>query len=117
MSLQERLNEYVRACFTGIWIESHEHQDALTEIAQLCHQQDWRLATWDIEQGLQLPGREVEAASSDPLAAIRSINSLATPDGSGDPGAAELPPLHPIGGGRASSWPARSSPENKTARS
>ncbi len=81
MSLQERLNEYVRACFTGIWIESHEHQDALTEIAQLCHQQDWRLATWDIEQGLQLPGMEVEAASSDPLAAIRSINSLATPDG------------------------------------
>jgi hypothetical protein len=41
---------------------------------------------WDIEQGLQIPGGADDAASdtggTDPLAAIRSINSLATPDGS-----------------------------------
>ena len=54
MSLTERLAEYVRACFTGLWIESHEHQDALVAIAQLCRQEDWRLATWDIEQGLRV---------------------------------------------------------------
>jgi len=45
MSLMERFSEYVRACFTGLWIESHEHQDALIAIAQLCHQEHWRLAT------------------------------------------------------------------------
>ena len=33
MQLSNRLSEYARACFTGIWIQSHEHQDALTEIA------------------------------------------------------------------------------------
>ncbi|MFZ9090061.1 MAG: hypothetical protein ACO3FE_08215 [Planctomycetaceae bacterium] len=33
MSLTERLAEYVRACFSGIWIESHEHQDALVAIS------------------------------------------------------------------------------------
>jgi len=81
MTLKERLGEYVRACFTGIWIESHEHQDAVIAIAQLCLQEEWRLATWDIEQGLQIAGTEVETSGNDPLAAIRSANSLAMPDG------------------------------------
>ena len=82
MKLTNRLSEYVRACFTGIWIESHEHQDALTEIAQLCLDQQWQLATWDIESGLNVQGQaEQDASGNDPLAAIRSINALATPDG------------------------------------
>jgi hypothetical protein len=82
MPLAERLAEYVRACFTGIWIESHEHQDALTEIASLCREEDWQLATWDIDAGLSIPGQtETDTASSDPLAAIRAVNSLATPEG------------------------------------
>ena len=82
MKLTNRLSEYVRACFTGIWIESYEHQDALTEIAQLCLDQQLQLATWDIESGLNVPGQtEQDASSNDPLAAIRYINALATPDG------------------------------------
>ena len=56
MQLTSKLAELVRACFTGIWIESHEHQDAMTEIAQLCRQEEWRLAAWDIERGLHIPG-------------------------------------------------------------
>ena len=56
MTLSERLAEYVRACFTGIWMESHEHQDALTEIARLCGDEDWQLATWDVDGGLQTAG-------------------------------------------------------------
>lgn len=81
MSLTKRLGEYVRACFSGIWVTSHDHQDALVAIAQLCHQEDWRLATWDIEQGLKVPGAEIEATGNDPLAAIRAVNSLVAPDG------------------------------------
>ena len=42
MSLCERLQEYVSACFTGLWIQSHEHDDALREITQLCRVQHWR---------------------------------------------------------------------------
>jgi hypothetical protein len=81
MSLSERLSEYVEACFTGLWIQSHEHEDALAEIARLCHERQWRLALWDIERGLQVPGEAAEdAASSDPLAAIRAVNSLAVSD-------------------------------------
>jgi hypothetical protein len=81
MSLIERFGEYVRACFTGLWIESHEHQDALMAMAQLCRQEHWRLATWNIEQGLRVDGSAVEGGGSDPLAAIRAVNSLATADG------------------------------------
>ena len=33
MTLKTTFNEYVRACFTGIWIESHEQQEALAELA------------------------------------------------------------------------------------
>jgi SpoVK/Ycf46/Vps4 family AAA+-type ATPase len=82
MQLTNRLSEYVRACFTGIWIESREHQDALTEIAGLCLQEDWQLATWDIDSGLNVPGQtEPVTESPDPLAAIRAVNALATPEG------------------------------------
>jgi hypothetical protein len=59
---------------------------SLREIAQLCHEQNWRLAKWDVEQGLQIPGQgngqPTDAGGSDPLAAIRSINALASPDSS-----------------------------------
>lgn len=83
MTLTERLSEYIRACFSGIWIESHEHHDALSEIAQLCREEGWRLATWDIESGLVIPGQAspAEAGGQDPLAAIRSVNALATDQG------------------------------------
>jgi hypothetical protein len=85
MALSEVLSEYVRACFSGIWICSHEHDDALREIAQLCQQQSWSLATWDIGAGLQHPDTthedETAATTQDPVAAIRAINALATPDG------------------------------------
>ncbi len=80
MSLRHRLSEYVRACFTGIWIESHEHQDAIAEMAQLCHDENWQMATWDVESGLSISG-QTESGSNDPLGAIRSINALASAGG------------------------------------
>ena len=76
MRLTSKLAELVRACFTGIWVESHEHLDAMTEIAQLCRQEGWRLAAWDIERGLYVPGQPApapgDAGGQDPLAAIRA---------------------------------------------
>ncbi|WP_425619160.1 AAA family ATPase [Anatilimnocola sp. NA78] len=78
MSLTERLDELVRACFTGIWIESHEHEDALAEIAQLCRAQDWRLAVWDLDQGLNLVGAPsgTSPVAADPLSAVKVAGSL-----------------------------------------
>jgi hypothetical protein len=39
MTLSSRLVEYISAAFTGIWIQSHEHLDALGEIVQALAQQ------------------------------------------------------------------------------
>ena len=33
MLLSQRLVEFISACFTGLWVVSHEHDDALAEIA------------------------------------------------------------------------------------
>jgi len=82
MPLAQSLSEYVRACFTGLWIESHEHQDALSEIAGLCRREQWRLVTWDIDRGLDVGGNEPTTNSAqDPLSAIRALGSLASADG------------------------------------
>ena len=83
MSLRQQLAEYVRACFTGLWIESHEHPEALMEISSLCRDEGWRLATWDIDSGLSVPGSTVESTSNstDPLSAIRAAGSLAQAEG------------------------------------
>ena len=64
ISLSTDLREYIAACFTAIWIQSHEHEDALAEIAQLCRDENWRLATWDVAQGLQIAGQSDEADST-----------------------------------------------------
>jgi hypothetical protein len=85
MTLAERLSEYGRACFKGIWVQSFEHDEAITEIARRCRQQRWSLATWDIDRGLTVVGRDEGSDTAvnapDPLAAIKAIGSLATPDG------------------------------------
>jgi hypothetical protein len=84
MTLTQRLTEYIAACFTGLWIESAEHDEALNEIAQMCGQENWRLAVWDVERGLQIPnqpnGQQADSGGNDPLAAIRSLGALAAPD-------------------------------------
>jgi hypothetical protein len=82
--LSETLREYIAACFTGLWVQSHEHADALTEIAGLCRNEDWQLATWDVDAGLSIssqPDETESAGGNDPLAAIRAVNTLATSDG------------------------------------
>lgn len=76
MSLSERLEENVRACFAGIWIRSNEHEDAVMEIANLCREQEWRYATWDIDQGLRVAGQSIDDGISDPLTAVRSAQSI-----------------------------------------
>ena len=84
MNLSRQLNEYVSACFTALWVQSHEHDDALTEIARMCHEQQWQLATWDIHRGLSIRGQngaDTDDGSYDPLAAIRALDRLGSTDG------------------------------------
>ena len=84
MTLIEKLTEYIAACFPALWIQSFEHDDALADIAGLCREQGWRLASWDLDGGLQIAGADEGTASdaggSDPLAAVRSLGALASPE-------------------------------------
>ncbi len=84
MSLRAQFTELIAACFSGIWVLSHEHQDALTEIGQACRDEGWSLAVWDVSRGLQLPGQPGNPPDTggDPLAAIRALSTLATPENS-----------------------------------
>ncbi|MBL8829739.1 MAG: AAA family ATPase [Planctomycetaceae bacterium] len=80
MTLASTLQEHIRAAFSGLYIQTVEPEDALSEIATLCHAQAWRLATWDLNQGLTIFGAaqsDSAPTASDPLAAIRSLAALA----------------------------------------
>ena len=81
MTLSNALREYIAAAFPGIWVESHEHEEAIREIAALCKEQKWSMATWDIDTGLQ-SGAGAALAAPDPLTAVRALANMAVPDSS-----------------------------------
>ena len=87
MTLKERLLEYVSACFTGLWVQTFEDSEALREIAELCREHHWPLATWDVDRGLEVAGLPADVAhaaggGADPIAAVKALAALAAPDGS-----------------------------------
>jgi hypothetical protein len=85
LTLTEQLTDYVRAAFSGIWIQTFEPDEAQREIARLAQQQEWRLAVWDIAGGLRLPAEpdtvRTDCPAGDPLAVLRAVPTLADPDG------------------------------------
>lgn len=86
MPLAESLIDYIRAAFTGLWVQTQEPDEAEREILRLAKEQSWQVACWDISQGLRLPGNQKPlpndaTASGDPLAVLRALPTLATADG------------------------------------
>ena len=84
MRLTEQLRDYVNAAFTGLWVQTQEPDEAEREILQLSRERRWRIAVWDVAQGLRVAGStgsSAESAAGDPIAAIRAISALAEPDG------------------------------------
>src|SRR5436305_12530 len=47
VTLTQQLTDYVRAAFAGLWVQTHEPDEAEREIADLCQQHDWQLKSWD----------------------------------------------------------------------
>lgn len=53
--LKPTLSEYILASVPGIWIQTHEHEDAFEALAQLCRERtkkDWLLFRWDVSHKL-----------------------------------------------------------------
>ena len=55
MGLTEQLTDYVHAAFSGIWIHTSEPDEAERDIVRHARRQRWRVAAWDLAQGLRLP--------------------------------------------------------------
>src|SRR5215470_6892982 len=85
MQLAEQLTDYVHAAFSGLWITTSEPDEAEREIVQHARQQGWRVAIWDVANGLRLadsPGTfRPDAGPGDPLAALRALPGLADANG------------------------------------
>src|SRR5436309_6480591 len=85
MGLTEQLTDYVHAAFSGIWIHTSEPDEAERDIVQHARRQRWRVAAWDLAQGLRLPAPAdappTGSAAGDPLAALRALPALADPAG------------------------------------
>src|SRR5262245_22116186 len=75
MMLKNQLSEHVRACFPGLWVRSHEHDDALAEIAELCRERGQQLLRWDCDRGLAIGARGDGDGNTDPLAALRALTA------------------------------------------
>ena len=85
MKLCDHLTDYVNAAFTGLWVVSHEADEAEREIVQHAKAEDWKLAVRDVANGLRFPnsksGGSTEVGGGDPLAVLRSLSALASENG------------------------------------
>ena len=84
MKLADQLTDYINAAFTGLWIQSFEPDEAEREIIQHARQKKWKLAVWDVANGLRVPGSQdakTDAGSGDPLAALRALPALGDKNG------------------------------------
>jgi len=85
MKLTEQLTDYVHAAFSGLWVQTHEPDEAEREIVRHAREQNWKVAVWDMANGLRLPhaanGTRPEAGAGDPLAALRALPALAEANG------------------------------------
>jgi hypothetical protein len=85
MTLAEQITDYVHAAFTGLWVQTSEPDEAERDMLRLARDQRWRVAVWDVANGLRLAdadgGPAHDSAAGDPLAALRALPALAERDG------------------------------------
>lgn len=81
--LADQLIDYVHAAFSGLFIHTSEPDEAEREIAELAQRHNWKLAVWDIANGVRFPGTNahLDVGAGDPLAVLRALPTLATKDG------------------------------------
>src|SRR6185295_12474928 len=82
MSLPEQLRDYVNAAFAGLWVQTQEPDEAESEIRQSATVHKWRVAVWDVAQGLRIGGQpgSPDPNAGDPLAALRALSGMADPE-------------------------------------
>jgi hypothetical protein len=84
-TLSTRLHELISACFTAVWVQTHEPHEAAREITNLCRAENWRLGIWNCDSGVQFPIEQIAipgvTETQDPLAVVRALPSIANGSG------------------------------------
>ena len=84
-TLSNRLHELISACFTGIWVQTHEPHEAAREITDLCRAENWRLGIWNCDSGVQFPIEQIVipgvTETQDPIAVIRALPQVSQGSG------------------------------------
>lgn len=58
MLMSDNVALYMRAGFSGIWLQSNEHEDAIKELTSMCQSQNWGFRLWNMDCGLVGPNGE-----------------------------------------------------------
>lgn len=82
MSLIQQLTDYINAAFTGLWVRTSEPDEAEGELIDHARDTGWRVITWDIARGLQVPcnAGAVVPEAADPVSVLRSLPALSSSD-------------------------------------
>ena len=53
--LNKDVTESIQAGFSGMWVRSYEHDEAVRELQQMCDSTEWLLYYWDVAKGFVNP--------------------------------------------------------------
>jgi hypothetical protein len=86
MTLTDHLTDYIHAAFTGLWVNTHEPDEAEREIILLATSKKWKAAIWDVANGVRMIDSagvvsQTDTGAGDPLTALRALPALADADG------------------------------------
>jgi len=86
MKLADQITDYINAAFTGLWVQTHEPDEAQREIIRHAKECKWKVAGWDVANGMRLhvpvnSGGTTSDGGGEPLAALRALPALAEKDG------------------------------------
>ena len=77
MTFANNFTEKVKACFTGIWIETSEPDEAQRQIHTIANAEGWTLHSWDVARGFDQPN--MPPAAMDAMTPLKIISTNATP--------------------------------------
>ena len=75
--MKKDLIEHVNAAFSGIWVQTHQADEAEVEIRQAAKDQAWELAVWDIANGIRSRTGAKGVAAGDPLGGVKHLEGMA----------------------------------------
>jgi hypothetical protein len=74
--MKKDLIEHINAAFSGIWIQTHQADEAETEIRHAAKEQGWELAVWDIANGVRSNAGAKGVAAGDPLGGLKHLEGM-----------------------------------------